>query len=348
MMLILGEKYGAIQSSDLSATHEEYNEALENNKSILVFQQNDISPDYRQGMFIEQVRGWACGHFLAFFSDATELKTGMIRALHKLAIEQSDAGVEDTEIVGRATARITELAEFDRLDATLALVVAAGPKRSVLRPSELDNDNFRRKIESEAIYGNYSIFDRSAGVSIRVYGNALIFLNESSGGGRMHYGPATLGSLRSIYQSHQRINTLMIDEEGTIRITRPAYHIDYDHMKNSLPSMIEEEIGGEILKGMMLVSRILDLIDDSQRLTHVAIISALLGDIRHIPLRTRAEQKRSPNTIELGWMLPETPITASLDQGVHPRAVLFGKKAEEIAEDMAALLRRSERKQRFG
>src|ERR1051326_88112 len=54
-VLILGEQYGAVQASGLSATHEEFNEAREH-RPMFVFVREGIPPDPRQAAFIKEAR----------------------------------------------------------------------------------------------------------------------------------------------------------------------------------------------------------------------------------------------------------------------------------------------------
>src|SRR5205814_7195855 len=60
VILILGDRYGAKQSSGLSATHEEYQEARRN-KAVFAFVAQGVSPDADQALFIQEVQTWDRG-----------------------------------------------------------------------------------------------------------------------------------------------------------------------------------------------------------------------------------------------------------------------------------------------
>jgi Domain of unknown function (DUF4062) len=62
VVLLIGESYGVVQSSGLSATHEEYREA-KGRKPILAFVQRGIQPDARQKEFMAEVQSWESGLF---------------------------------------------------------------------------------------------------------------------------------------------------------------------------------------------------------------------------------------------------------------------------------------------
>jgi len=86
LLLILGAEYGAVQASGLSATHEEYREARDSTP-VLVFIRDGIDPEQLQAEFIREVRGWEHGHFTAGFSNASELRDKVMRAIHDFALE---------------------------------------------------------------------------------------------------------------------------------------------------------------------------------------------------------------------------------------------------------------------
>src|SRR4051812_8193197 len=67
VLLILGERYGAVQTSGKSATHEEYEEA-KGRKPILVFVQDKVAMEPRQVAFRQEVEQWQGGHLWKSFA----------------------------------------------------------------------------------------------------------------------------------------------------------------------------------------------------------------------------------------------------------------------------------------
>jgi Domain of unknown function (DUF4062) len=62
VILLLGGRYGSVQASGMSPTHEEF-EAAKEIKPIFAFIQSDISPEPRQQAFIDEVRDWSTGTY---------------------------------------------------------------------------------------------------------------------------------------------------------------------------------------------------------------------------------------------------------------------------------------------
>jgi hypothetical protein len=67
VVLILGEQYGALQPSGLSATHEEYREA-KGRKPVIAFVQDGITRDPQQMEFVAELQAWEGGLFRGSFS----------------------------------------------------------------------------------------------------------------------------------------------------------------------------------------------------------------------------------------------------------------------------------------
>lgn len=98
VVLVMGERYGWKQESDLSATHEEYREAKEQ-RPILVFIQQGVTPEPDQAAFIQEVQSWNMGQFTENFHSPDDLYQGTIRALHHLDMSQAIGQVDEQEIV---------------------------------------------------------------------------------------------------------------------------------------------------------------------------------------------------------------------------------------------------------
>ena len=84
MVLILGERYGAKQTSGLSATHEEYKAAREAQKPVLVMVQKNVDREPLQYKFVQEVQDWATGHHRATFDSREELIIETVAALRQL------------------------------------------------------------------------------------------------------------------------------------------------------------------------------------------------------------------------------------------------------------------------
>ncbi len=67
VVLLLGERYGQLQASGLSATHEEFREAREHS-TVLAFAQQGVEREEAQQALLAEVRDWTVGVYTAGFS----------------------------------------------------------------------------------------------------------------------------------------------------------------------------------------------------------------------------------------------------------------------------------------
>lgn len=102
-VLLLGDRYGAIQGSGLSATHEEYREARESSE-VLAFIRSGTSPESPQRDFIEEVQGWAGGQFTVSYATPDELVTAVTRALHELELARQRGPADEEDLKRQAEA----------------------------------------------------------------------------------------------------------------------------------------------------------------------------------------------------------------------------------------------------
>ena len=84
MVLILGKRYGAKQTSGLSATHEEYKAAREAQKPVLVMVQQNVDREPLQHEFVQEVQDWATGHYTGTFDTREKLLLETVAALRQL------------------------------------------------------------------------------------------------------------------------------------------------------------------------------------------------------------------------------------------------------------------------
>src|SRR5690606_18137845 len=107
VLLLIGKRYGYVQPSGLSATHEEYQEARER-KPVLVFVEHTSEREDRQQAFLQEVEAWSTGHFRASFTTPDELKAVVFRALHEYELATAAGPVDEKEMVHRAVAMLPD------------------------------------------------------------------------------------------------------------------------------------------------------------------------------------------------------------------------------------------------
>ncbi len=196
VVLLMGNRYGYVAPSGLSATHEEYREAKER-KPVLVFVENVAGRETEQEAFVDEVQSYVAGHFRATFTTEEDLKGAVTRALHQHALSVAAGPVDEAEIVARAET-IKPSGSGMASSPTLLVSVAGGPRQQILRPTEIEAPALARKIMQEATYGQEPIFDAASGSTSKIENGSLVV------------------------EQVDRNAAIYLDELGTVRIVMPA------------------------------------------------------------------------------------------------------------------------------
>ena len=159
MILLLGARYGAEQPSGLSATHEEYREAKDR-CDVLVFIQAGTQREPDQDRFIRETQDWEAGRYTESFSTPAGLRDSVIRAVHRLELSRSTGFPDQDEMLARAES-LTPTEEAGR-DVQVSLIVVGGPRQSILRPSQPEDEGLRKILQREANYGDLAVFNPAA------------------------------------------------------------------------------------------------------------------------------------------------------------------------------------------
>jgi hypothetical protein len=306
--LLLGDRYGPVQESGLSATHEEYREARET-KPVLVFVEDAISPEPAQQEFIDEVQAWATGHVRRAFASPDDLKTTLTRALHEHELALSTGLVDPDEMVERANSMLPRRSG-DLGVQQLILAVVGGPLQQVLRPTDLEDPELARNVQREALFGDIAVLDSSQGTEVRIDGTALVL--------------------------EQRDGVVKVDQTGSVLVGMPAQRVVH-RTTAELPALIEEDISNALTRALRFTGWVLEHIDPTHRLTHVAVV-AHLANAGYMPWRTREEHQASPHAgqVALGASDPTVTLTPATR---HRQALVHD--ADRIADDLVALLRRT-------
>jgi hypothetical protein len=306
VILLMGERYGVPQASGLSATHEEYREARER-RPVLVFVESGVTREPAQQSFLEEVQAWATGHFRASFSSPETLKTAVLRALHDHELATSAGGVDEADLVARATALLPRPHGIGA--AQLVLAVAGGPHQQVMRPPELEDPDLARDVQREGLFGEYPVLDPSEGTTTAIEGNALVLT--------------------------QRFGSVLIDQAGSVRVVQAARR-ETNRRPTELPALIQEDVVQALVRAVRFSGWLLDRVDPLHRLTDVVVIAHLAG-AGYMPWRTRAEHAASPSASSMG---PGGDTTTVMLTPARRHRQALTHDADRIAEDLATLLRR--------
>lgn len=309
VVLILGERYGFVQQSGLSATHEEYREARES-RPVIVLIEGGVEPEPAQSAFIREVQGWERGHFTADFSSPEDLRDKVIRALHDYALANESAPLDEDELVERARGLVPP--DRNRQGPEMVLVVAGGPRRATLRPAELEDPQLHKFLLAEALTGDDAVLSPGRGTDVSVRGDS-VRLDQENG-----------------------LASVDVCEDGALLLVRPAVE-QGAWRATGITSIIEEEIHERLALMLRFSGRLLDHIDSVQRLTHVALVAAIQG-AGYMPWRTREAQLQSPNAATMNMRTIDS-IEVMVSPPVRRRAVLL-HDTERLAEDFVVRLRR--------
>jgi hypothetical protein len=308
VVLLMGDRYGEVQDSGLSATHEEFHEARER-CPVLVFVKAPINPEPAQRNFLEEVQSWASGFYSSTFTSVGELRTRIIQALHDLDVSLARGGPDESEGLDRARALVPE--PLGMGSDLLMLVVVASPRQAVLRPAELEDPQLHDELVRQALTGPYGLLDIEQGTHPHLRGSAL-----------------------EVEQDDRR-HTVRLSEDGTIMIGQPA-SVDRDHRTATIPSLVEEDINDRLERAIRFAATVMDRIDSRGRITHVVLLATIVG-AGWMGWRSRAEYERSHGGGQMGS--GGERVVAELTPAMRPRAALMQQSAA-LARDLTIHLRR--------
>lgn len=313
VILILGEDYGFVPAgSSLSATHQEYREARET-KPVLAFVQQGISPGPEQAAFIAEVQAWEGGLFRGGFVGVDDLQDGITRALHDVTLASATAPVDEQEMTARSIALLEPENRNQVMAAMLDLVVIGGPRQRILRPAELEAPELAEQLEQSALYGGRRLFERTLGTASGLDGSDLVLRQE-------------------------RGAVIRVTEQGSVSLRVPldeprAGGRGFDPMSGMI--IIEEAVQQRLGTTLEYAAGVLDLIDRTQRLTHL-IVAARLSGVEHRGWRTRAQHGSNASSVQMGHggMRERPPITLAI------RRAALGLDRTALIEDILVPLRR--------
>lgn len=277
VILILGERYGQPQASGLSATHEEYREA-KTSKRILAFVHEGISPEPAQLGFIEEVQNWEGGLFRQSYTDVENLRTLVTRALHDYELTTAQTPIDSDELRKVAAAMLPSetRSRYSGGEPLVCLAVAGGGRQQIIRAAVIEDQSFADRLQQSAQFGSNRLFDTALGTTRSIENDALVLRQESGASITLNEGGDLLLQI-------------------PLRRQRASSGFDLSHSS----VVLEEDVAGALRGGFEFVSQVLEEVDATQRLSHVAIAVNLAG-AEYRGWRTRAEHDANPGSIEIG------------------------------------------------
>jgi hypothetical protein len=314
VVLILGERYGAVQgASGVSPTHEEFNEA-KNRKPILLFVHEGVQREPQQAEFVHQVEEWQTGHYRAGFTSDDDLRDHVTRAISDFQRSQEAAPVDEQEVIARALSLLPPPKRNNQFydSPLLSVAIAGGPVQRILRPVELESSALEETLQKEAMFGAHRLFDKTKGAPpSSIKGSSLVM--QQDGGQR-----------------------LQLDEKGNLLMQIPlSQKSRRDSPSMGFQAIIEEDVMHALSVAIAFADWVLEHIDPRHRLTDVVLATSLQA-ASHLSWRTQAEQEAQPNS---GYMRMDAQDSERPIHIQRRRAALKFESAE-LAEDLMVPLRR--------
>lgn len=312
VVLILGSRYGFVQgASGVSPTHEEYLEAR-GSKPILMFVQEDVERDEQQAKFISEVGAWQTGHFRAGFKTADDLRDSVTRAIHDFQLANAAGPLDTAALAVAALALLPKARQNSQASSPFLHVgIVGGPAQRILRPAELESPMLEDAIHQQALFVEPKLFSKLQGVDSGINDSALTL--EQERGAR-----------------------IQLTEDGSLLLRIPLGRAESNRGNGfGFFAIIEENVLRELATALAFSAWLLDKIDPTQRITHVAIAASIEAS-DYMGWRTQAEQDASPNSGSMRMGNAQLRPVSSTDR---PRAALRFEAAE-LAEDLMVHLRR--------
>jgi hypothetical protein len=313
VILVLGERYGAVQESGMSATHEEYREA-KGSKPVIAFVQEGIVPEAEQQAFIDEVQEWEGGLLRDSFSDAENLRTLITQALHDYELTTVRAPVDADALKLRAAGLLPQESRnyYSSHGPIVNVAFAGGPEQQVIRAANIDDPAFGDRLQQSAQFGTTRLLEPSAGTERLVENDALILKQESGA-------------------------SVSIDEGANLVLQVPLGLRDRQSRMNQIGGsiLIEEDVSAALRFCLEFANHILEEVDATQRISHLAV-AVTVTRAEHYGWSTRTEHQSNPHSMG-------TSMLGSRDR--NPLTVDFPRPAlrlnrNTIVEDFTVRLRR--------
>lgn len=317
VVFALGATYGKHQSSGLSATHEEWREAIEEQKPILIFVEKVDTREPEQTEFIQEVEQWEDGRLRKSFDSPADLQEKVTQALSDWLLAEASSPADKADMIAHAEQALPKHQPYSSGDSSLLVVVAGGRHFQILRPTELQDDQLCQDLQQAAMFGANPPLSSQEATRLKQDQTGRLVIGQASA-------------------------SITLDNCGTILIEQPSA-LNQREWFSGIPSIIEEDICEILVRALRFVSKVLDMIDDTNRITDVVAL-AVFHNTNVRPWRTMAEYAASPNSATLDG--DRSGVIVGKDQPTIRRSNLY-HQAERIAGDLCVLLKQAGNTRRF-
>jgi len=306
VLLLLGGRYGAVQPSGKSATHEEFEEARDR-KPVIPLLMTAANREPPQSAFIDEVGRWETGLFRNEFLSPDELRSLVVRALHRWHASSTAPTVDDDALLQITLSALPPISrggvvEYGR---SLVISIAGAPRQAILRPGQMEEPDLAEQLLQAALFGDHRIFASAHGTQNGIIQEHLLITQPDSKA------------------------SVQVGEDGSVVIAQRL-----GDGKNSM-IVLEEDVTEALISGLGYADFILEKIDATQRLSRLAIAVLVTGG-ENATWRTRQEHRGHEGSYSI-FTAQLKP--AYLSPPARPRAALRFEQ-QEIAEDLMIRLRR--------
>jgi TIR domain len=238
------------------------------------------------------------------------LRSGARRSVTDRPIERT-LPVEPAVDVAEISIRAEERTRHDSRSATptVAVGVAFGPTRQVIRPYVFGSRWFGDLLMQRAMFGENSV---------------------------LAPGERTETSMRDdVLTLAQTNRSISVDELATITVRGPAVE---PYSPGTLSAIIDDIVEAVIERSLRLSVQLVRDLDEDRRFTHMLPVACLLRTGPGIPWRTAAEHAASRSQMTLNMQAPDRIVAKLRDPAVAISSL--PARIGSIAEDLTALIAR--------
>lgn len=306
-LVLVGARGGWIAPSGVTVCEEEYLWARKVKLPILAFIQGGVQRDDKAERFATLLSEYVDGHFRFVFSNVVNLQHGVQEAVHNLGTlgvrmnrDHLSALIDDPE----------------RLPNVVGLRVVIAPEREeeVFSPSDLESDEFLRKVYNIGHSLEVGLLDFSRGKRTHVRAGSLVILQT---------GERDSGKMA-------REARLELLENGTIIIdANVSQRRDLGDPTGSLESMVvaEEDIADVLEVAFHFAGALYDVVDKFKRHQRFLFNACVVG----LDYRTIEKAPKPKSAYPMRMNRDEGPVVA------HPEFRLLGR--EELTGQSQEIVR---------
>lgn len=288
---ILGSRYGFITASGLSATEEEFNEALRLTKRRLIFVEEVKEYEEKQQAFLKRVGDYQTGRFWSKFKTAEDLKEKLDSSLKEVFLNLMNE-LSESELKERLQREVLKSLDNDHGQSWLVTASMPDCQATLTDDQSFNEERLAKKIFLIGQEGDPSVFEIEAAKSKKLEKDHWL-LEQTD---------------RQNWRDGMRLSIVRIYLDACVVVAMNATGRDPetgDHLSGSLyiyPDAVEDIANAQL----SFLSRLYHHFDPHLRWDRIAIMSAL----HNIGHRNFGRPKPEQSSHSMSMRSNEGPILA--------------------------------------